>query len=396
MLKSFTNTHTTKIMEDYIICIAFIALGFILSLIIESIILPKIILISRKKSLFDVPDERKLHENPVPRLGGVSFLPILLLVLLIVLYIKVNIWNFRLETLGTLMMLVCGMLILYITGIKDDLSGVSYQKKFLMQFIASIFLVCSGTYINNFYGLFGIYEIPMVIGIPFTMLLCIFITNSINLIDGLDGLASGISAFALVAYGYMFFISKQWSFSILCFSMLGILVPFFYYNVFSKNKIFMGDTGSLLLGYLLSFLGIRLAMNIPEVSVSYPSNSILTAGAALFVPMFDAIKVMYARLCIHRSMFCPDRRHIHHRLVDIGISHRSAMLILVSAAIIITLSNYYAAKYIDINIIFITDVITIYICNKTIAYQRYKKKVLITSLVKFPKEEFQDHKKEIE
>ncbi len=383
-------------MEDYIICIAFIALGFILSLIIESIILPKIILISRKKSLFDVPDERKLHENPVPRLGGVSFLPILLLVLLIVLYIKVNIWNFRLETLGTLMMLVCGMLILYITGIKDDLSGVSYQKKFLMQFIASIFLVCSGTYINNFYGLFGIYEIPMVIGIPFTMLLCIFITNSINLIDGLDGLASGISAFALVAYGYMFFISKQWSFSILCFSMLGILVPFFYYNVFSKNKIFMGDTGSLLLGYLLSFLGIRLAMNIPELSVSYPSNSILTAGAALFVPMFDAIKVMYARLCIHRSMFCPDRRHIHHRLVDIGISHRSAMLILVSAAIIITLSNYYAAKYIDINIIFITDVITIYICNKTIAYQRYKKKVLITSLVKFPKEEFQDHKKEIE
>ncbi len=383
-------------MEEYKVCILFIAMGFILSLIIESIILPKIILISRKKSLFDIPDERKSHENPVPRLGGVSFLPVLLLVILIVLYIKVNVWNFQLETLGILMMLVCGMLILYITGIKDDLSGVSYQKKFFMQFIASIFLVASGNYINNFYGLFGIYEIPLVIGVPFTILLCMFITNSINLIDGIDGLASGISAFALATYGYMFFISKQWSFSILCFSMLGILVPFFYYNVFSKNKIFMGDTGSLLLGYLLSFLGIRLAMNIPELSVSHPSNSILTAGAALFVPMFDAIKVMYARLCIHRSMFYPDRRHIHHRLIDIGLSQRSAMLILVFAAILITLSNYYAAKYIDINVIFIIDIITIYFCNKAIAYQRYKKKVLITSLVKFPKEEFQDRKNEIE
>ena len=383
-------------MEEYKVCIVFIAMGFILSLIIESIILPKIILISRKKSLFDIPDERKLHENPVPRLGGVSFLPVLLLVILIVLYIKVNVWNFQLETLGIIMMLVCGMLILYITGIKDDLSGVSYQKKFIMQFIASAFLVSSGTYINNFYGLFGIYEIPILIGIPFTMILCVFITNSINLIDGIDGLAAGISALALIVYGYMFFISRQWSFSIICFSMLGILVPFFYYNVFSKNKIFMGDTGSLLLGFLLSFLGIRLAMNIPELSASYPSSSILTAGSILFIPMFDAIKVMYARMCIHRSMFCPDRRHIHHRLIDIGISQRSAMFILVSAAIIITLSNYWGAKYIDINIIFIADVITIYICNKAIAYQRYKKKVLITSLVKFPKEEFKDRKNEIE
>jgi len=383
-------------MEEYKVCILFIAMGFILSLIIESIILPKIILISRKKSLFDIPDERKSHENPVPRLGGVSFLPVLLLVILIVLYIKVNVWNFQLETLGILMMLVCGMLILYITGIKDDLSGVSYQKKFIMQFIASAFLVSSGTYINNFYGLFGIYEIPIAIGIPFTMLLCVFITNSINLIDGIDGLATGISALALVVYGYMFFISRQWSFSIICFTMLGILVPFFYYNVFSKNKIFMGDTGSLLLGFLLSFLGIRLAMNIPELSANGSSNKILTAGSALFIPMFDAVKVMYARLCIHRSMFCPDRRHIHHRLVDIGISQRGAMLILVSASIIIALSNYWGAKYIDINIIFITDIITIYICNKAIAYQRYKKKVLITSLVKFPKEEFQDRKNEIE
>jgi len=383
-------------MEDYKVCIAFIALGFILSLIIESIILPKIILISRKKSLFDIPDERKLHENPVPRLGGVSFLPVLLLVILIVLYIKVNVWNFQLETLGILMMLVCGMLILYITGIKDDLSGVSYQKKFIMQFIASAFLVSSGTYINNFYGLFGIYEIPIAIGIPFTMLLCVFITNSINLIDGIDGLAAGISALALIVYGYMFYNSRQWSFSIICFSMLGILVPFFYYNVFSKNKIFMGDTGSLLLGFLLSFLGIRLAMNIPELSENDPSNKILTAGSALFIPMFDAVKVMYARLCIHRSLFCPDRRHIHHRLVDIGISQRSAMLILVAAATTIAISNYWGAKYIDINIIFITDIITIYICNKAIAYQRYKKKELITSLVKFPKEEFQDRKNEIE
>ena len=247
-------------MNEYTICIVFIALGFILSLCMESFILPRIILISRRKQLYDIPDERKEHKSLVSRLGGVSFLPVLFLSSIITIYARCKFLRDIITPgfyiiLSNLMMLTSGLLVLYIVGIKDDLSGVNYKKKLFMQFIASCFLVLSGTYINNFYGLFGIYEIPLYIGIPFSMILCIFITNSINLIDGIDGLASGISGAALVVYGYLFYISKQWTFSIICFTMLGILVSFFYYNVFSdKNKILWEIPDLLCLAFYSHFL----------------------------------------------------------------------------------------------------------------------------------------------
>ena len=107
-----------------------------------------------------------------------------------------------------------------------------------------------------------------------------------------------------------------------------------------------------MLGFLLSFFGIRLAMNLPELPTGSPAGAILVAGSALFIPMFDTVKVMFARICARRSIFSPDRRHIHHRLIDIGFSQKVAMLIIVSASIVITLTNFYALNYIDINIVF--------------------------------------------
>jgi UDP-N-acetylmuramyl pentapeptide phosphotransferase/UDP-N-acetylglucosamine-1-phosphate transferase len=374
-------------MEEYQIGIAFILLGFILSFSMESFILPRIIMISRRKHLFDLPNERKEHTNQVSRLGGLSFLPVLFLASIITLYIlyrfaNMNVINSSLyNTVGDLMMLIAGLLILYIVGIKDDLSDVNYRKKFMMQFSAAIFLVLSDTYINNLYGLFGVHELPAYLGIPLTVLLCIFITNSINLIDGIDGLASGISGAALAGYGYLFISSKQWIFSIICFTMLGVLLPFFYYNVFSsKNKIFMGDTGSLMLGYLLSFMGIRLSMNLPEQNLIPPTGAILVAGSALLIPMYDTLKVIYVRIRAHRSIFSPDRKHIHHRLIDIGLSHKAAMFIIVSSSIVITSINFYALQYININILFIADLVFMFSSNRFIAFLRHKKKQKIISI----------------
>lgn len=339
-----------------------------------------------------MPDERKQHGAPVPRLGGISFLPALLLATVITLFVSIKFENSIdyhqfYEILTDFMMVISGLVILYIIGIKDDLTEVNYRKKFLAQFLAAIFLVLSGTYINNLYGFLGIYEIPMWAGIPLTVLLCIFITNSINLIDGIDGLASGICGIALAFYGSLFFISKQWIFSIICFAMLGTLISFFYFNVFSrKNKIFMGDTGSLMLGFLLSFLGIRLAMALPEIPSTLPDGAILSVGSALFVPMFDTIKVMYARRRVHRNMFCPDRRHIHHRLIDIGFSNRATMIMIVTASLLITLTNLIALRYIDINIVFCGDLIVIFTYNKIIASVRHKKREKEISLARFPQE----------
>lgn len=377
-------------MKEYLIYISFIALSFILALVIESFLLPKIIAISRKKCLFDIPDERKQHGALISRLGGISFLPTLLLATTITLFISIKVnettdYSQFYDILTDFMMVVSGVMILYIIGIKDDLTEVNYRKKFVAQFIASIFLILSGTYINNLYGLFGIYYIPMWIGAPLTILLCIFITNSINLIDGIDGLASGICGIALTFYGCLFFVSEQWTYAIICFSMLGTLTSFFYFNVLSrKNKIFMGDTGSLMLGFLLSFLGIRLAMNLPEITSFTPEGGILTIGSALFVPMFDTIKVMYARIRVHRNMFCPDRRHIHHRLIDIGFSNRATMLMIIAASLLITLTNFIALNYIDINIVFFIDLLVIYTYNKVIATARNKKREREISLARFP------------
>lgn len=380
-------------MNEHEICIGFIALSFFLSLGIESILLPKIIFISQKKNLFDFPDNRKQHIKPVSRLGGVSFLPVLLLVLMIVQYIWCKITNYdanliRNDTLSELVMLISGLLVLFLVGIKDDLVGVRYSKKFVIQFIASTFLVLSGIYINNFYGLFGIHEVPIWIGIPFSIFLSVFITNSINLIDGIDGLASGISGAALFTYGVLFYIGHQWTYSIICFTMLGILVPFFYYNVFNnKHKIFMGDTGSLSLGFLLSFLGIRLAMNVPGMPVS-SNGAILVALSALFIPLFDALKVMCIRFYARRNIFQPDRNHIHHQLIDVGIPHRITMFIIILASILLTVTNLFALEYIDINIILGVDIfIGITFC-RTIMYikaRKSKKKILFTTSSKNPK-----------
>jgi UDP-N-acetylmuramyl pentapeptide phosphotransferase/UDP-N-acetylglucosamine-1-phosphate transferase len=155
-----------------------------------------------------------------------------------------------------------------LTGITDDLIGVRYRQKFVIQILCACFFSIAELWINDLYGLLGIYAIPNWIGIPFTILTIVFITNAINLIDGIDGLASGLSSVALLVFGLLFIEKGLWMYSMLAFSTLGVLVPFFYYNVFGNaeraRKIFMGDTGSLTLGYILSFLAIKYSL-IPKV-----------------------------------------------------------------------------------------------------------------------------------
>lgn len=176
---------------------------------IARIIIPKITVISEKKKLFDVPDERKIHETAVPRLGGVSFFPTIMfsvcftLALRYVLdyYIPGKIAD---HVVPEFLFLTCGLTLLYIIGIADDLVGVRYKKKFLIQIGAALFFPISGIYINDFYGLFGIHQLPWLLGVPFTILLVVFITNAINLIDGLDGLASSLSSVPLVILGILF------------------------------------------------------------------------------------------------------------------------------------------------------------------------------------------------
>ena len=249
-------------MENIILVI----IGFLVAALMGQVIIPRILVISLRKRLFDIPDERKVHTHPVPRLGGVTFYPTILFVLCIIMAWRIisgHLPNqiFTMEIAGEMLALVAGLTLLYILGIGDDLVGVRYRKKFIVQILSAAFFPLAGLYINNFYGLFGIYALSPFVGIPLTMLLVVFITNAINLIDGIDGLASSICVVALATFGLIFAFDRLWIFSLLAFTCVGVLIPFFIYNVFGNaergKKIFMGDTGSLTLGYILSFLVIQ-------------------------------------------------------------------------------------------------------------------------------------------
>ena len=205
------------------------------------ILIPNILLISYKKRLFDQPDERKVHSIPVPRLGGISFFPAILvsLCLIIGLFHCVGIPIARLLTDRSLLELlfwVSGCMLLYLIGVADDLVGVGYRYKFVVQVFTAILLVLPGAWINSLGGLFGIYMLPSWVGIPLTVLIVVYITNAINLIDGIDGLASGLSCIALTVLAAICISNGSYFYALLALATLGILIPFWFYNVFGNAQ----------------------------------------------------------------------------------------------------------------------------------------------------------------
>lgn len=342
-----------------------ILLCFSISVILSSLIIPRILVVAFRKKLFDIPDERKVHSGVVPRLGGISFTPTILFSLSFTTGFRYLIgYDIPSSILGIIIpefyFLVCGMTLLYLAGIKDDLVGLRYRSKFLVQIIAACMLPLSGLWINNFYGIFGIYELTPWFGIPFTILVVVFITNAINLIDGIDGLASGLSIVSLIILGGLFLHDGLSIYAMLAFATCGVLLPFFYYNVFGQikrcKKIFMGDTGSLTLGYLLAFLAIRYASYNPYIT-PYSEGAIIIAFSTLIVPMFDVVRVVLVRARNHKNLFQPDKNHIHHKFLAMGFSPRKAMLCILSMACLFSVVNIILVHYLNNNWVFIGDVV---------------------------------------
>lgn len=344
---------------------ALIIIAFAVSVTLSAMIIPRILLVAFRKKLFDVPNERKIHDGIVPRLGGISFAPTILFSLAFTTGIRyLTGLEISQEMLGVVVpeffFLACGLTLLYLTGIKDDLVGMRYRTKFVVQIIVASLIPLSGLWINNLYGLFGINELTPWLGIPFSILIIVFITNAINLIDGIDGLASGLSSVSLVILGSLFLYNDMWIFAMLAFATFGVLLPFFYYNVFGQvergKKIFMGDTGSLTLGYILAFLAIRYASYNPDIC-QYSEGAIVVAFSTLIVPMFDVIRVMLVRFRNHKGLFEPDRNHIHHKFLAMGFSSRGAMVCILGMACVFSFVNIVLVRYIDNNIVFVGDIL---------------------------------------
>lgn len=345
--------------------------AFLLSLICGLVFTPLILDFCKKKKLYDIPNERKVHKNAIPRLGGISFFPSMLIAFLIMLLfspmteehkLPVNIWS---------AVFFAGLLIIYSIGIVDDLVGLNATTKFIAQILTACLLPLAGLYINNLYGLFGIGEIPYYIGIPLTAFVIVFIDNAINLIDGIDGLATGLSLLALAGF-LAYFIHHGvyvYTYTIIIAGMMGALVTFGYFNLFGKeernNKIFMGDSGSLSLGFILGFFAVKCAMNNTNIWPTRP-EAIIVPLTLLFVPTADVVRVTLYRLRHHTPLFDADRNHIHHKLMRTGLSQHQTLACILTLALWYVIMNSLLYMVLPVTYIVIIDVALYCIVNACI------------------------------
>ena len=338
----------------------FLLFGFLFAVSLGMVIIPRILVISHMKRLYDVPDARKVHTMPVPRLGGLSFFPVILMSMFLVIGFRLYFWDMDTSSLSFNMLyeylfLFVGMTLLYLVGVCDDLVGVGYRYKFAVQIAAAFLLVLSGNWFDSFGGLFGIYSVPVWVGVPFTVFIVVYITNAINLIDGIDGLASGLCCIALSVLSVIFFLRGQYVYALLAICTLGILMPFWCYNVFGNanrgHKLFMGDAGSLTLGFVISFLIIHMSVT-NEVSPTLSNPYMVIAFSTVLVPLLDVIRVVLHRLREHKNPFLPDKNHFHHKLLRTGMRVRMVMVCIIAISAFFILLNSSLAWRVDITYLF--------------------------------------------
>ncbi len=277
--------------------------------------IPTIVDVAHKKKLLDVPNNRTMHELLTPRLGGLALFAGFISA--ITIFGKVD---------YGIQYLLAGCVLIFFIGLKDDIVSVSAAKKFIIQVLAAgIVMFMADLRITSFQGVFGIFLIDPGTSYMLTFIVIIGITNAINLIDGIDGLAGAIVSVCCLSFGIYFFLSEDkyvTPYSFVAFSLLGSIVGFLRYNLF-KAKIFMGDTGSLVCGFIVSVLAIKF------IESKVIANTSPVAVAILFIPIVDTIRVFMLRILSGKSPFTPDRNHVHHRLIGIGFSTLSTVIILV-------------------------------------------------------------------
>lgn len=339
--------------------------AFFVSLLLTGLIIPKVLLIAFRKNLFDESSTRKIHKGSIPRLGGIAFLPALIFSVCIVF----GIYNFPFyihspylitsSYVRAICFSLCGVLLLYLVGIADDLVGVLYRAKFMIQLLSAALLICGGIWIANLHGFCGVYEWPDVCGCMLTVLVVLFFVNAINLIDGIDGLASGLSCVALLFYGVIFCYVGDITNALISFALLGSLVQFFYYNVFGNakmgKKIFMGDTGALCVGFVLTYLSISLC-NLDTIG-STDLNPIVVAFCPMLVPCFDVLRVFFGRIRTGKSPFLPDKTHIHHKLLRLGMTTPRAMVSILSMSVGLIIINVLLSPVLNSAILMALDLV---------------------------------------
>lgn len=343
-----------------------IALTFGISLLLGIVCIPLILAFCKKEHIYDVPNARKVHKSLIPRLGGVCFMPSMLASFVLAIAIMGYQYKGNIIVRPWSIIFFVSLLIIYVTGLIDDFIGLSPKVKFAAQVVAACLLTGAGLYINDFYGLFGIHTLPAWIGIPITVFVIVYICNAMNLIDGIDGLAGCLTEIALGGFFISYYNEGLFVYCILIAGLMGVLLAYLYFNVFGSaekgNKIFMGDSGSLTLGFILAFLAVKLSMDNPQVM---PTSALRmpVALTLLIVPTFDVGRVIIHRLRTHRPIFKADKNHIHHKLMRYGLDMRQALYVIVLLALFFIAFNCLIINWVGFSIMFLADVVAYTLFN---------------------------------
>jgi UDP-GlcNAc:undecaprenyl-phosphate/decaprenyl-phosphate GlcNAc-1-phosphate transferase len=326
-MQSFDNFYFHFFQPQYRVVAA-----FLFAAIFNFYAIPVIIRIARTKKLFDIPDDRKNHTSSVPTLGGLGIYAAITAVSLTFINTCGMNGGGISSNLTSLPPIIAGLTIIFFIGVKDDLLNISASKKLTAEFLALFILIVVGNVrLSSVQGMFSIGEISYTFSILLSLFAGIVIINAFNLIDGIDGLAASVSMLGTFVFGIFFISTNEWEYAVLAFTILGALVPFFLYNAFGHiNKIFMGDTGSLILGFLMTVLVFRFnEMNVFPVMRSHFLAGPALSFAIIIIPMFDTLRVFFIRIIRGKSPFKADRRHIHHIMLDLGFTHLQSTLILI-------------------------------------------------------------------
>lgn len=313
----------------------FALLSLITAFVATLIAIPPIISLIRKYRLYDMPNARKVHRDPVPTLGGVAIVGGMLFALML--------WFPFSNEIGQICFFFA-IAVLFGLGIMDDIKDLSAKYKFIIQIALAVLIALSGIRIQSFEGLFGIYELPLIPQYTFTILAIVGITNAFNLVDGIDGLAGGIGFMSLMTLGLFLILSGDPNTALVAFALAGGVLAFLYFN-FNPARIFMGDTGSLILGFVIAVLCIRLL----QVNISMPKSVLQNAPVfvlgIVLIPVFDTLRVFAIRIWKGKSPFEADRIHIHHLLTNAGFSHAFAARAICFIHAIILIEVYLLREY---------------------------------------------------
>jgi len=298
--------------------IPYLVTSFLLALCISLYAVPIVIRVAHALKLLDKPNERSAAKIAIPTLGGIS---------IFLSFIFASTVGLSGDEIPEMIYIIMAVVLMFFVGLKDDILSLSWKKKLTAQIIAAVIIIfLAKIRFTNLHGFLGIEEIGMVYSAALTLFVIIVIINAFNLMDGIDGLAAGLSMLVAIVFGTWFFISGHYDYAILTTSLVGAIAGFFYYNVYGKsNKIFMGDTGSLVLGTIMAIIVIQFnEFNIDQTQPFAIASAPAVSFGILIYPLVDTLRVFIIRILQLKSPFAADKNHLHHRLLTLGFSHQKA------------------------------------------------------------------------